>query len=185
MPIMERLRHLGADVRRFSHSALVAVPPMADGGALATALDAVTQHHAILRARLVVRPDGRWSLLVPPRGEAPVERPRRVVATGPDGAILADDQLRALVTAETEAAAGRLDPYAGVLVQAVWFDAGPAAPGRLLLVVHHLAIDGVSWRILLPDLASAWQAASAGQAIALPPVGTSPRRWAELLAAEE
>ena len=184
MPIMERLRHLGADVRRFSHSALVAVPAMADGGALATALDAVTQHHAILRARLVVRPDGRWSLLVPPRGEAPVERPRRVVATGPDGAILADDQLRALVTAETEAAAGRLDPYAGVLVQAVWFDAGPAAPGRLLLVVHHLAIDGVSWRILLPDLASAWQAASAGQAIALPPVGTSPRRWAELLAAE-
>ena len=38
------------------------------------------------------------------------------------------------------------------MVQAVWFDAGPAQPGRLLLIVHHLAVDGVSWRILLPDL---------------------------------
>ena len=35
--------------------------------------------------------------------------------------------------------------------QAVWFDRGPAHDrGWLVLVVHHLAVDGVSWRILLP-----------------------------------
>ena len=32
------------------------------------------------------------------------------------------------------------------------------APGRLLLMIHHLAVDGVSWRILVPDLAAAWGA---------------------------
>ena len=34
--------------------------------------------------------------------------------------------------------------------------------GRLLLVIHHLAVDGVSWRILLPDLAAAWAAVARG-----------------------
>ena len=41
------------------------------------------------------------------------------------------------------------------MLQAVWFDAG-AQPGRLLLVAHHLVVDGVSWRILFDDLAAAW-----------------------------
>ncbi|MBN9747745.1 hypothetical protein DMP23_42765 [Amycolatopsis sp. A1MSW2902] len=47
-----------------------------------------------------------------------------------------------------------MDPAAGVMVRAVWF--GPeGAPGRLLLVIHHAVIDGVSWRILFDDLAAA------------------------------
>ena len=38
---------------------------------------------------------------------------------------------------------------------------GAGRPGRLLLTIHHLAVDGVSWRILVPDLAAAWQAVAA------------------------
>ncbi|MFD0414018.1 amino acid adenylation domain-containing protein [Streptomyces sp. NPDC127108] len=68
-------------------------------------------------------------------------------------------------------------------------DAGPdaatstAAP-RLLLVIHHLAVDGVSWRILLPDLEAAYTALAAGRVPRLDPVATSYRRWATLLAEE-
>ena len=40
----------------------------------------------------------------------------------------------------------------------MWFDAGAQAAGRLLLTIHHLAVDGVSWRILVPELAAAWEA---------------------------
>ena len=69
------------------------------------------------------------------------------------------------------------------MVQAVWFDAGGDQAGRLLLTIHHLAIDGVSWRILVPDLARAWGAAARGQAVALAARGTSFRRWAHRLAA--
>ena len=54
--------------------------------------------------------------------------------------------------------------------------------GRLVVVVHHLAVDGVSWRVLIPDLATAWAAAAAGRTPALEPVGTSFRQWAGLLA---
>ncbi|MEZ3183284.1 hypothetical protein KYY02_32915, partial [Streptomyces pimonensis] len=85
------------------------------------------------------------------------------------------------VAAEARAAVARLAPESGVTVQVVWFDAGPDAPGRLLVVVHHLAVDGVSWRILLPDLRQAWESAAAGGPVRLDPVGTSFRRWAGLL----
>jgi non-ribosomal peptide synthase protein (TIGR01720 family) len=64
------------------------------------------------------------------------------------------------------------------MMQAVWFDAGDAKPGRLLVVVHHLVVDGVSWRILLPDLAVAYDAIAAGERPVLAPVGTSFRSWA-------
>ena len=41
---------------------------------------------------------------------------------------------------------------------------GRQRPGRLLLTIHHLAVDGVSWRILVPDLAAAWAAIARGEA---------------------
>ncbi|MEU1056949.1 condensation domain-containing protein, partial [Streptomyces sp. NPDC005876] len=70
---------------------------------------------------------------------------------------------------------------AGVMVRAVWLDAGPGRVGRVVLVVHHLAVDGVSWRVLLPDLQAACEAAAAGRQPELDPTGTSFRRWADLL----
>ena len=54
-------------------------------------------------------------------------------------------------------------------------------PGRLLLTIHHLAVDGVSWRILVPDLAAAWQAiatraggGAAGAGDVVPALGRAP-----------
>ncbi|MEK7326084.1 MAG: condensation domain-containing protein, partial [Chloroflexota bacterium] len=39
----------------------------------------------------------------------------------------------------------------GSLLRAAYFDWGDGRPGRLLLIIHHLAVDGISWRILLED----------------------------------
>ncbi|MGW4034652.1 condensation domain-containing protein, partial [Streptomyces sp. NPDC004838] len=52
---------------------------------------------------------------------------------------------------------------------------------RLVLVVHHLVVDGVSWRILLPDLQAACEAVAAGRTPELDPVATSFKQWADLL----
>ncbi|MEU3529940.1 condensation domain-containing protein, partial [Streptomyces sp. NPDC038707] len=68
------------------------------------------------------------------------------------------------------------------MAQFVWFDAG--SRGRLLLVLHHLVVDGVSWRVLLPDLAAAWVRVRAGVPVELPGVVTSARRWAHALVEE-
>src|SRR4028119_911759 len=73
----------------------------------------------------------------------------------------------------------RLDLAAGPLVRTAILQSGPGAPGRLAIVIHHLAVDGVSWRILLADLALAWQSLGSGDPAALPPRTTSFQRWAE------
>jgi len=70
------------------------------------------------------------------------------------------------------------------MIKLVWLDRGPARPGRLVVVIHHLAVDGVSWRILLEDLATGGAQLAAGRAPVLQPCGTPFRRWAQLLAAQ-
>jgi non-ribosomal peptide synthase protein (TIGR01720 family) len=72
----------------------------------------------------------------------------------------------------------------GVVVQAVWFDAGASAAGRLLLTIHHFAVDGVSWRILVPDLAAAWGAVLRGEVPVLSERSSSLRRWSQRLVVE-
>ncbi|WP_245592698.1 AMP-binding enzyme, partial [Actinomadura rifamycini] len=124
----------------FGQSMLAIVPPGLNQNRLGAALRAVVDHHDMLRARLRRSQDGTWELDVPPPGGTEVPL-RRVRTPAPDGSALDD-------LVEREAA--RLDPRAGAMVRAVWFDAGRDAPGRLLLVVHHLVVDGVSWRVLLP-----------------------------------
>ncbi|WP_317658691.1 non-ribosomal peptide synthase/polyketide synthase [Pseudomonas sp. KU43P] len=52
---------------------------------------------------------------------------------------------------------------------------------RLLLVVHHLAVDGVSWQVLVEDLLAAYQAASSGQSAQLPTPSSRYRDWAQRL----
>ncbi|MER5772642.1 condensation domain-containing protein, partial [Streptomyces sp. NPDC001985] len=85
---------------------------------------------------------------------------------------------------EMKAAIQGLDPWDGVMAQLVWFDLGPDELGRLLLVVDHLVVDTVSLRVLLPDLAEAYEALAAGNETALQSVPTSFRHWARELAAQ-
>lgn len=67
-----------------------------------------------------------------------------------------DERARSSVLSEeTDVACAALDPEAGAMMRLVFFDTGPDRPGRVLVVIHHLVVDGVSWRILVPDLAAA------------------------------
>ena len=97
------------------------------------------------------------------------------------GAVDARKCLQSVEALSDEAlvdARSRLNPAAGAMLSALWV---PSA-GQLVLIIHHLAIDGVSWRILLEDLNIAWAQHHTGQPAALPAGGTSFARWASLLA---
>lgn len=52
---------------------------------------------------------------------------------------------------------------------------------RLFIVVHHMAIDGISWRVLIENIESALLALKNGEAINFGPKGTSYRQWVDLL----
>jgi amino acid adenylation domain-containing protein/non-ribosomal peptide synthase protein (TIGR01720 family) len=86
----------------------------------------------------------------------------------------------ALAAAVAQAQEG-CDLGAGPLARALWLDL-PAGEARLLLTVHHLAVDGVSWRVLLGDLETACHQLGRGETVRLPAKTTAFRDWAVALA---
>ncbi|MEO5877174.1 MAG: amino acid adenylation domain-containing protein, partial [Streptosporangiaceae bacterium] len=165
-PIVAWLRERGGEVDAFHQAVLLRVPGELGVPNLVAALQAVLDRHDVLRMRL----EPGW---LPVVGDTADAEPLVHRVDGIDG-----------ITAHARQAAARLDPQNGVMAQLVWFDAGPGVQGRLLVMFHHLVMDGVSWRILLPDLVTAWAHALAGQPADLAPVPTSFRRWAQRLTAE-
>ncbi|MFE9657498.1 amino acid adenylation domain-containing protein [Micromonospora sp. NPDC006431] len=172
-PIVDWLRGRAAEahpVDQVAQSIVVRTPAGLRGADLAAGLQALLDHHDALR--MILHRDGAaWRLAVPPRGAvSAADCLRRVAADAAVGAARAD------------ALAG-LRPGDGQLLRAVWGDAGADRPGWLVLAVHHLAVDGVSWRILLDDLATAVAASAAGEPARLAPVPTSYRTWARRVTA--
>ncbi|MBV9789292.1 MAG: non-ribosomal peptide synthetase, partial [Chloroflexi bacterium] len=88
----------------------------------------------------------------------------------------------AAVNAHATEIQASLDLTNGPLLRVATFDLGPQG-SRLLVVVHHLAVDGVSWRILLEDLHTVYQQLQSGAALALPAKTTSFQHWATKLQA--
>ena len=75
----------------------------------------------------------------------------------------------------------KVDLENGPLLRGALFELGAGHGQRLLIVVHHLAIDGVSWRILLRDLGETYGSLSVGERVVLPLKTTSYQVWAERL----
>jgi amino acid adenylation domain-containing protein/non-ribosomal peptide synthase protein (TIGR01720 family) len=99
-----------------------------------------------------------------------------------DLSALQPEEQEAAITAAARVAQASCNLMEGPLLRIVQFNLGPQQPGRLLLVIHHLAVDGVSWRILLEDLQTAYRQVSQGQRIQLPAKTTAFKHWAERLA---
>ncbi|MEU3708482.1 non-ribosomal peptide synthetase [Streptomyces catenulae] len=162
-PVVQWLGGTTEAIDGFVQSVVLNAPDGLTADALDAVLTAVVARHDMLRARLV-RGD-RWSFDIPEAGTATA------------GWQESDRPLEDCVALATEA----LDPDDGVMLRAVW----RRAARQLVVVVHHVVIDGVSWRILMDDLATAWRRYAAGEAIELPAVGTSFRRWTQLLQSAE
>ncbi|AYG80698.1 Linear gramicidin synthase subunit D [Streptomyces hundungensis] len=176
-PIAAQLREdLGAldeRSRQYSQYVVLTTPAGLDLDTLRSAAAAVLDRHPALRTRLSVPAPGLWSLTALEQGAvAAADVVHRL-----DVSALADDPaaLAAAVRDQIDLARTRLAPERALVTQLVLLDAGPGRPGRLVWLTHHLCVDGVSWRILVPDLAAAVAGA------ALDPVPTSYRRWTRLL----
>ncbi|MBC6448012.1 non-ribosomal peptide synthetase [Actinokineospora xionganensis] len=165
-PIMHALLAMPGSIDQVHQSVALHTPADLTLSTLTTAASELLDRHDVLRAKLRRDIVGQWTLQVPPRGVKPAVT--RVDATGSD--------LDALVAKVAAEQAALLAPANGVMVRFVWFDRGPELDGRLLVLAHHLVVDGVSWRILVPELAAA-----CGHGTAEPRRTTSFRRWAQLL----
>ncbi|MFD4790954.1 amino acid adenylation domain-containing protein, partial [Streptomyces sp. NPDC058459] len=178
-PVMRWLLDGPGPIGRFSQSMTLTLPADATDARLVRVLQTVLDRHAALRMRVSEGAGGQPVLMIGEPGSVDAAQ----VLRRADGVLDAP-------TAGADAAA-ELDPARGVLVRAVRGSGGDGLPDRLLLCVHHLAVDGVSWRVLLEDLAAAWDTvagggeAAAGDGAAVLPshdAGTPFRVWTAHLA---
>ncbi|WP_217155098.1 non-ribosomal peptide synthetase [[Mycobacterium] fortunisiensis] len=160
---LQGLEAAGSPVDQFSQTVVVQAPAGTTEADVLVMLQALLDHHAMLRLQVQADGAGQWSLSVPEAGAVDARACLQSVDVMTDEAVV-----------ETLL---RLNPAAGVMLSALWVE----STGRLLAIVHHLAVDGVSWRILLEDLNIAWAQHQAGHCPALPDSGTSFARWGALL----
>ncbi len=138
------------------------------------AVGELMRHHDALRLRFRGEADGGWAQEGAPwNGDVPFDHVDQSSTPAPQR------------EAEVERVAARsqagMSLERGPLLQAVYFSRGEG-PGRLLLAVHHLAVDGVSWGVLVEDLERACAQLARGEPVRFPPKTTSFRQWAERLA---
>jgi len=162
-PIMRWLHDLEGPVDQFNQTVVLQAPPGVEQADVQAVLQAVLDRHGTLRLQVTDDGTGQWALSVPEAGSVPARDCIESVS---------------VLSAETLAAGrSRLDLAAGRMLHALWVP----ETGRLALIVHHLAVDAVSWRILVEDINIAWAQHHSGQPIMLPIGGTSFARWGNLL----
>lgn len=160
------------DLNHWNSAQLLEPRQHLDANLLERVIRELLLHHDALRVR-VVREGSTW---------------RQHIAASEEKTPFAHIDLSVLPPAERvpalEAMAAQLQTTLnlseGPILRVALFELGEAQ--RLLIIVHHLAIDGISWDILLEDLEKAYQQISRGQRMELPAKTTSIKEWGERLA---
>ncbi|MFC6009728.1 amino acid adenylation domain-containing protein [Nocardia lasii] len=173
LPVVSWMYEYG-NYRRFTQAALLRLPTGIDRAALESTLQSLLDSHDTLRAVLTDTTEGPRL-----RTRAPgVVNATDLVLEAPAG--LAGAELDSAITEFARIANDAIDPRAGDLVRLVRFPA-TSSGDIALLTVHHLAVDVVSWHIMLDALAAAWQQIQAGTTPKALPEFTSYRQWSEAM----
>ncbi|OAZ97106.1 non-ribosomal peptide synthetase [Halomonas sp. G11] len=158
-----------AEPNHWNQSLMLEAASGVDAALLRRAIEAVVDHHSALRLRFE-RVGDSWQQAYGKLADDLFEHLDLSDQANPEQAITqaADAAQRSLSLTR---------PF-----RAIWMELGGEYGGRLLLVAHHLVVDGVSWRVILDDLQTAYTQLSAGKAADLPPATTSLAEWASALA---
>lgn len=154
-----------ADHRQWNQSVVLRCGNSVDAGVLSRAVADLLGRHAVLRTE--IGPSGPGVSRDIDEGEAVSFS--RLPRSAAEIAEFVEDTCTDLHLS--------LDPAAGRLIRVHLFDGGGDHDDRLAVVVHHLAVDGFSWHILLDDFAYAYRTALHGKQFDLPDTGDY-YRWA-------
>ncbi|HVJ88924.1 MAG TPA: amino acid adenylation domain-containing protein [Labilithrix sp.] len=167
-PIQRWFFELGSPEPSHYNQALMLEAQGLDARALGEALTALVNHHDALRTRFFETDEGRVQEVMPPALRVEVASTK----------LEADDG--AALSAAATSIQRSLDIERGRVFGAAVFTRADK-PSLVLLAIHHLVVDGVSWRILLEDLERAYALAQAGRPVTLPPKTVSFAAWASEL----
>jgi non-ribosomal peptide synthase protein (TIGR01720 family) len=172
-PVQHRFFEPASDwPHHYNQAVMLQTPVPTDAQLLAQVVDHLIIHHDALRLRF--RRDAEtWD---------------QWIVANEDNAVFSEIDLSSLTPSERtstiEEAAAKLQESLnltdGPLVRAAYFNCGKD-PGRMLIIVHHLAVDTVSWWILIEDLETAYHQLKGGHSVGLPLKTASFKAWAEQL----
>ncbi len=146
-----------------------------DAAALEAAVARVVSHHDVFRLQFrALNGAGSQTL----GGDAPTPRVEVFDLSATD-----NDEFANAIEAITGRMAASLDPVSGRLIAVALIRGGVGRKDRVSVTVHHLIVDGVSWRILREDLESSYHQVISGAVAPLPAVTTTFAGWARTLAA--
>jgi mycobactin peptide synthetase MbtF len=150
--------------RRLAQAEAIRLPDSVTGEQLRAALSTIIDGHEVLRSRL--------------------DRAGMTLHAGQSGDVLTEvsvtGDLRAAVGEHTTAAIDNLDPERGKLLAATWLRP-PSGQSVLVLAAHVLAMDPVSWQVVLGELDATLHALIAGTTPAPVREHTSYRRWVQAM----
>ncbi|SFX55819.1 non-ribosomal peptide synthase domain TIGR01720/amino acid adenylation domain-containing protein, partial [Thermoactinomyces sp. DSM 45891] len=159
----------------WNQSMFVRTKERLDVAALEQAVNTLLTHHDALRFRYEHLSDGAWKQWN--EGIEEVSSTLTVISLDEVPQV----EWHQMIQAEIDTAQASLDLHTGPLMRMVYFDEGEQGAGRLFWAIHHVAVDGVSWRILLEDLQTGYNQASQSEKIQLPEKSTSFKEWSEKL----
>ncbi|MFC8387146.1 condensation domain-containing protein, partial [Nocardia sp. NPDC057272] len=164
-PIISWLEGVEGPIEDFNQAMILQAPAGVEFSDVVVLLQALLDRHDMLRAQVSTGSDGDCGWLLR------VREPGSVVAA--EHLVRVDS----LSPAHAAEARSKLEHSAGRMISGIWAEDS----SQLLLIIHHLVVDGVSWRILLDDINSGWSSYRHDRAVNIPLGGTSFRRWASLL----
>ncbi len=159
--------------QHWNQAVLLQVPPDIDPVKLEQVVQQLLVHHDALRLRFLTNENGWEQTNAAPDDTIPF-------SVFDLSALPQTQQKSAIESTATEIQAS-LNLSNGPLMRVALLTLGAGMSSRLLIVIHHLVVDGVSWRILLSDLHTGYQQLALGENIQLPPKTTSFKDWAERL----
>ena len=162
------------DAHYYNQTMLLEVPAELDAERMEQAVKAAVAHHDALRARFTQH-DGAWT-------QTYLAAENNVLFSDVDFSAVSEDERAEKLRQSIEEMEGSLDLSNGPLLRAAHYNFGAGQPGRLLLAVHHLSMDGISWRILLEDLEAAYRQLEQQRQPSLPAKTASFQTWAKGLA---
>jgi amino acid adenylation domain-containing protein/non-ribosomal peptide synthase protein (TIGR01720 family)/FkbM family methyltransferase len=160
-----------SDVHHFNQSVLLAIDKSVTHEQLQQVITHLTDHHDALRFIYQHNNNNSWSQTYG------TYKPQLFSED-----VSGHSDMAALIAQKSNQHQRSLSLEKGELVRAVLFNIPASeADNRLLLVIHHLAVDGVSWRILLQDMEELLSLVQKGQMLSLGAKGCSYREWSNAL----
>lgn len=171
-PIQLRFLEIGfADPHHFNQAIMFEVREKMNWRALESAVNHLIRHHDALRLALVREENRDWEQFYSTPDHL------RPFARIDLSQIPHSQHVWAIESIAAQLQIG-LDPTGGEMLKVAFLDLGPDEPARLIIIIHHLVVDAISWRFIIEDLQTAYDQLVNLSTVKLPAKTTSFKQWA-------